>query len=337
MTSGDHEAYLGVDSGGSGLRALLIDRHAGVLGYASGPLASHQVLGIEQAMSRLDTLIEDVCANAQRPRTAMAAAHFALTGDDTSDDHACLAAGLEALLCGLPFTLGNDVWAGLRAGSTSGIGIAVNCGSGTGTVGRNARGESIIFADLGYEFGDSGGGGQMAVDAFRVVIRAWQGRGQPTTLTGSILDLTGQPDVEALYLAMYRRQITRTTQRQATRLVLQAAAAGDAVALGIVRHIGDEMGVAAAAMARRLDLTDAAFPFVLTGGVFRTLRSPLAEAAIARVRETAPRCLPTLPLLMPVAGAALLALDGAGQTVTVDHYRRLQEQGHGWHPEETFE
>jgi len=55
------------------------------------------------------------------------------------------------------------------------------------------------------------------------------------------------------------------------------------------------------------------------------------------VRETAPRCLPTLPLLMPVAGAALLALDGAGQTVTVDHYRRLQEQGHGWHPEETFE
>src|SRR5947209_4086422 len=82
-----------------------------------------------------------------------------------------------------------------------------------------------------------GGGNQSATDAMPAVIRAWQGRGAPTMLTRMILDLTGQPDVGALYMAMYRGWVTRDTRRAATRLVFQAAALGDAVAIGILRRI----------------------------------------------------------------------------------------------------
>ena len=188
-----------------------------------------------------------------------------------------------------------------------------------------------MLPDLGYEFGDAGGGNQIAIDAIRAVIRAWQGRGEPTMLTQMILDLTVQPDVAALYLALYRGRVTRDTRRAATRLVFQAAALGDAVATGILHRIGDELGVAGAAVARRLGMQDVAFPFVLTGGAFRTLSSPLAEATIARLRQTAPRCVPTLPVLMPVAGAALMALDAAERPVTEEHYERLCAQGYGRH------
>jgi N-acetylglucosamine kinase-like BadF-type ATPase len=323
--------FLGVDGGNSGTRALVMDAAGTVLGYGSGGNANHQGQGYDRALHHVATASQEACRAAGITVGEIEAAHFALAGDDVEDDHVRLSAGLEAAMPGLRFTLSNDVWAGLRAGSMSGIGVAVNCGSGCGTVGRNAQGEQVMLPDLGYEFGDAGGGNQIAIDTMRAVIRAWQGRGEPTMLTRMILDLTGQPDVGALYLAMYRGRVTRDTRRAATRLVFQAAALGDAVAIGILRRIGDELGVAGAAVARRLGMQDVAFPFVLTGGAFRTLASPLAEAAIARLRQTAPRCVPTLPLLMPVAGAGLLALDAAARRVTQDHYERLRAQGYGWH------
>jgi hypothetical protein len=43
-----------------------------------------------------------------------------------------------------------------------------------------------------------------------------------------------------------------------------------------------------------------------------------------------------LPLVLPVAGAALLALDGAGRSVGEQHYTELRAQGYGWHPEERY-
>jgi N-acetylglucosamine kinase-like BadF-type ATPase len=325
-----------VDGGASSTRALLVDVAGCVQGYGSGGNANHQGQGYESALRHVGHAVMEACRNADAAPEHIAAAHFALAGDDVPDDHARLMAGLEELLPGVRVTLSNDVWAGLRAGSISGAGVAVNCGSGCGTVGLNARGDAIIIPDLGYEFGDSGGGGQIVTDAFRAVIRAWDGRGEPTALTVGILELTGQADVQALYLAMYRREIRRDVRGAVTRLVFSAAAAGDGVARGILARIGAELGVAGAAVARRLGLQDDAFPFVLTGGVFRTLGSPLARAAIETMQQTAPRCTPTLPLLMPVAGAALLALDAMGRPVGEEHYNRLRSQEYGWHPEETF-
>jgi N-acetylglucosamine kinase-like BadF-type ATPase len=321
--------FLGVDGGNSGTRALVIDAAGTVRGYGSGGSANHQGQGYDRALCHVAMAVQEACRVAGITFREITAAHFALAGDDVEDDHVRLSAGLETAMPGLRFTLSNDVWAGLRAGSTSGIGVAVNCGSGCGTVGCNAQGERLMLPDLGYEFGDAGGGNQIAIDAIRAVIRAWQGRGEPTMLTQMILDLTGQLDVGALYLALYRGRVTRDTRRAATRLVFQAATLGDAVATGILHRIGDELGMAGAAVTRRLGMQDVAFPFVLTGGAFRTLSSPLAEAAVARLRQTAPRCVPTLPVLMPVAGAALMALDAAERPVREDHYERLCAQGYG--------
>jgi hypothetical protein len=80
-----------------------------------------------------------------------------------------------------------------------------------------------------------------------------------------------------------------------------------------------------------------AFDFVLTGGALRTLSSPLVDAAARRLQSLAPSCRPTLPKVMPVAGAALLALERACVPVDAGLFDRLVSQGHGWHPEEVFD
>jgi N-acetylglucosamine kinase-like BadF-type ATPase len=332
----ESQLFLGVDGGYSGSRALLIDRRGCVLGAGLGGNANHAGQGYDSAITRVMDAVRGAMAHASATLSDIAFAQFALAGDDVEDDHTGLCSALEAPFGGVPFQLANDVWAGLRAGSTEGFGVAVNCGSGTGAVGKRPDGTGIIIPDLGYIFGDSGGGNQIGVDAVRAVVRAWDGRGSPTDLTEPILALTEQPSVPALYLAMYRGSIDRSLMPRCTRFVFQAAAKGDVVATAILEHIGDELGVSAGAIARRLQICEGKFPFVLTGGAIRTLKSPLAQAAIDRLRSTAPCCVPTLPRLMPVAGAALMALDGAGIRVTDDHFEYLRSQGQGWHAEEIY-
>ncbi len=326
--------YLGVDGGNSSTRALLTDGGGTVLGYGSNGNSNYQSVGLEAAIKHVLGAVDEACRSAGLPTGRIEYIYFALAGDDVADDHALLMETLQARLPGLAFGLSNDVWAGLRAGSFSGLGVAVNCGSGCGAVGRNARGQNLIIPDVGYIFGDSGGGNQIGVDGVRAVIRAWDGRGEPTMLTPLILESLAQPDEYALYTALHRKHIGTAQIRHITRVVLQASAARDNVATAILRRIGSELGISGAAVVKRLGMESEAFDLVLTGGTFRTLNSALVDAVVERVSAVAPRCRPVLPRLMPVAGAVLLALDAAGCAVTEDHYSRLREQGYGWHPED---
>jgi N-acetylglucosamine kinase-like BadF-type ATPase len=328
--------FLGVDGGSSGTRALLIDCSGKALGLGLSGKANHSPIGYDTAVANVMAAVGQAVYAAGIALTDLDGAFFALAGDDVQDDHDALLNHLVPAMQGIPLELANDVWAGLRAGSIEGAGIAVNCGSGAGGVGKNAAGVRHMIADLGYIFGDSGGGEQIAIDAVRAVIRAWDGRGSSTALTQAILSLTSLPTVDDLYLYLYRGKLDRSLTRQVTRLVFMLAAQGDAVAGAILRRIGDEFGVTACAIARRLGMVDQSFDFVLTGGAIRTLGSPLVEAAVSRLRSVAPGCRPTLPRLMPVGGAALLALDRAGVPVSAGHFEYLVSQGHGWHPEETF-
>src|SRR5262249_48732114 len=142
--------------------------------------------------------------------------------------------------------------------------------------------------------------------------------------------------VEDLYLALYRETVGKNAFRAATRLVFAAAAAGDRVAVSILERVGDELGLSGATIVGRLAMSETPFTFVLTGGAFRNLDSALARAAIARMHAAAPRSILTLPLIMPVAGAALLAMDGSAHPVAAQHYEALRSQGLGWHPDERY-
>jgi N-acetylglucosamine kinase-like BadF-type ATPase len=328
--------YLGVDGGHSGTRAVLLDVHARVHGRGESGHSNYQSVGIERATACIVEAMDRACREASVARDDIALAHFALAGDDVIDDHRILSEVLERLLPGGRARLSNDVWAGLRAGSLSGAGVCVNCGSGCGAVGRNPASDEVIIPDLGYVYGDSGGGGQIAEDAVRAVVRAWDSRGEPTSLTAAVLEATQQPDVGALYLAIYRGLVKPRRLTALTKAVFREAARGDAMARKLLQHIGDELGVAAVAIIKRLGMQQQTFPLVLTGGAFRTVQSMLARAAIDRVQQVASEAQPTLPIVLPVAGAGLLALDAASIGVDSGHYQRLREQGYAWHPEETY-
>ena len=88
--------------------------------------------------------------------------------------------------------------------------------------------------------GDFGGGGSLCIEAFRAVIRAWDGREQPTRLTELLLEHLGYDSVSAMFNDYLDHD--KTPPLSTTKLLFQAAAQGDEVATNILRVQGEELG-----------------------------------------------------------------------------------------------
>ena len=96
------------------------------------------------------------------------------------------------------------------------------------------------------------------------------------------------------------------------KLVIEAAKAGDAVALDILGRAGSELAHCLLAIARKLHMTDSEFPVAYVGGAFKA-----GELLLNPMRLQLQRDLPgaTLqpPKATPVEGAAMMAIRAAQQ------------------------
>jgi N-acetylglucosamine kinase-like BadF-type ATPase len=89
-------------------------------------------------------------------------------------------------------------------------------------------------------------------------------------------------------------------------LVEQARAAGDAVATDLIRRGGQELALAAGAVARALELGGEPFPVVLAGGAFKACPS-LVDTVVGALDLPAARPAPLT--VEPAMGAVALALE----------------------------
>ena len=92
-------------------------------------------------------------------------------------------------------------------------------------------------------------------------------------------------------------------------VVAQAARDGDAVALGLVDDIADELAAFATASIRRLSLEEEPVPVTLAGGLARGAADLLVPRVTELVRAVAPAAHVGVLHAPPVLGAALLGLD----------------------------
>jgi N-acetylglucosamine kinase-like BadF-type ATPase len=158
----------------------------------------------------------------------------------------------------------------------------------------------------------------------RAVMRAWDGRGEPTRLTQAVLEALGLASEEDLLLKLYHAEIDRESLLDLVPLLFTTAAEGDAVARGLVIQMGTEVAVGARAILRRIGLGhEEEVEVVLGGSVFKGQGSLLLETVNRVLHEEFPHAR-LVPLEHePVLGAALLALEAAGVAVTQEVYLRL--------------
>jgi N-acetylglucosamine kinase-like BadF-type ATPase len=168
----------------------------------------------------------------------------------------------------------------------------------------------------GLAMGEGAGGSELVAKAVQAVAHAWTRRGPPTQLTEALLKHTGARDAEGLLEGLCTARIW--LDASAALLVFEVAAAGDAIARGVIRWAGQELGELANAVIRQLEFEALEFDVVLVGSMYEA-GPALIEPMRATVEALAPRARLVRLTSPPVVGAVLLGMQMAGMDVSHIH------------------
>lgn len=241
---------VGVDAGGTGSRAVVVDGGAVVERRDLGPI---NVLLHPDALDRLAGVVTD---------TGAAAAGFGLAGL-RSDEHAREIAAELKTRTGARIAVGDDTDAALAGAFEGKPGIVVIAGTGSGAAGRDAARRTERVGGHGYLLGDEGGGYWVGREAVRAAMRGADGTGPPTALTALVRQaFTSLTDAEQ---QVHQHPTDRELLARLVPAVALAARDGDAEAARILTAAGAYLIELAEAVRTRLG----PLPVAGVGGIFR--------------------------------------------------------------------
>ena len=192
-------AVLAIDGGNSKTDVALVAEDGTLLASARGPGINAHEVGVDQTVLILDAVVKQAAAQLDRrslppsgPSGALARHTVAcLANADLPEEEAEHATAVQAQGWSATATVVNDTFAILRAGLPDGgqrpephWGVAVVCGAGINCVGVAPDGRVTRYLALGTISGDWGGGSGLGLEVLWHAIRAEDGRGPQTALTG---------------------------------------------------------------------------------------------------------------------------------------------------------
>jgi glucosamine kinase len=295
---------LGIDAGATKTVCQLADEEGRVLREARGGGANLQTVGELEVEKVLHRVMEEALGDTGvRP----AAICLGIAGVDREADVAVVQGLLRRIGYRARTLVVNDALIALEAGVGDGPGVIIIAGTGSIAFGRNAAGLAARAGGWGYVLGDEGGGYWLGRLALRAVVRAADGRGPTTALGPRVLAHFGVTRPEELIHEVYARALPPPAIAALARHVEEAAAEGDAVALGLIESAARELVVSARAVIERLRLTAERYPILLSGGLF-TAVPRLVTVLTRQLGEVAPRAEVARLACEPAAGAVRLAL-----------------------------
>ncbi len=310
------ERLLAVDGGASKTDVWLLSADGVRLGVARGEGCNHQLIGMDRAMTALDATVRAAAQDAgiSDPTFPVAGtAVLCLAGLDLPVDEERLVPAVQSRSWAASAIVVNDSMAVLRAGASSGWGVAVVCGSGLNCVGRGPDGSVVRFPSLGELSGDlAAGGSWLGVRALGLALRSRDGRGEPTVLAELVAAHFDRDSVESVLGDVYSGELGFGRLFELARVCMDAAAGGDEVAAQAVGLVADEVAAMIRAAVTRLDVRRDDVEVVLGGGLFDSGYEGFSGRIEAAVHTVAPRARFRRLEAPPVLGAALLALDASG-------------------------
>ncbi len=305
--------FLGIDTGATKSHALIADEYGRVLGFGESGPGNWEVVGWDGMQATLDGIINQATFQAGISRAQISGAGLGLAGYDWPEDYAPHAAIIGQLLPAVPFALVNDAFLGLPAGADAGWGVVVSAGTSCNATGRNPQGQ-IGRLTGSSRFGEYAGSAELVLFALQAVSRAWSLRGPETALEEAFCTAVGAANVPDLLAGLMRGRYHMHAEK--APVVFATAAAGDAVAMELVRWAGHSLGDLACGITRQLEIADLVFDVVLAGSFYKG--SPLIQEAMAEtIHALAPRARLVHLTAPPVIGAVLLGMEQVGVATAV--------------------
>lgn len=310
--TGMTEYVIAADGGNSKTDLVVATTRGEVLARVAGTGTRPYIDGLPATATGLAELARAALDEAGLPPASpVGVASFYLANVDFADEEAAMRAALTAFCLADRLEIHNDTLAVLRAGSARGWGIAVVAGAGINAIGVHPDGREERFLGIGEMSGDWGGGWAVAVAALGAAVRAGDGRGPATELRRVVTAYFGS-DPESVAIAADRGQVSHADLYAFAAAVFDAALEGDAVAVGIVHRLADEVLSFVRALVGRMRVSDHDVEVVLGGGALQARNPLLLDRIRAGVESVAPKASLHVLEISPVVGALSSALAAAG-------------------------
>ncbi len=299
--------FLGIDGGASKTAAVVTDENGTALGTGLAGGSNHLRVGIDTATRNIERAVNIALVEAGMPIREVEYAYCGIAGSDHPDHHERVVDALKVFFPRGNFIVDTDARIALTGAIGFGSGVVVIAGTGSVAFGRNLEGEEARAGGWGPIIGDEGSGYGIARDGLTAIVRAYDGRGAKTTMTDTLCRDYGMCNPGDLPRFVYATTTRTDDIARFGKLVIEAANAGDAVALGILERAGRELGHCVLAVARRLSLVNEPFPVAYVGGAFHAgelLLEPMGKVIVGEARgaHVGP------PQHTPVEGAAMMAV-----------------------------
>jgi len=287
---------MGIDGGGSRVRAVVVTPDLVVIGSAEGGSANPMSAGRDAAARNVQSAIRAALADAHLSPDEIAAAGVGIAGTVTA--RAWARAMVAAALPNAAIRIASDSEIALVGARGERRGVLILAGTGSVAYGVNAAGEAAQVGGWGYLLGDEGSGYWIGLKALQAVARAADGREPPTRLSEPLLSALGLGSAQDLIQWIYTSARTQVIAALAPRVLAEAS---DPAAQQIIAKSVAHLAALGRTVALRLKIESAGYAFA--GGLLGE-PNPVSEGLCAALG------LPSIPVpkYPPVIGAALLAL-----------------------------
>ena len=314
--------FLGVDGGGTKTEFVLVDQDGNLAASYQGPGAYHLEIGIDGVRDVLRDGLTNLFHQAEIDGDAVAYAFFGLPahGEDSAALE-LLDALPEPMLGHRRFRCGNDMvcaWAGSLGGADG-----INIVAGTGSIGYGERrGRTARSGGWGELFGDEGSGYWIGLQGLNIFSRMSDGRLPRGPLHAVFRSAFGlEADLDLCGLIM--NAPARGTIAALSKLVLGAAQAGDASAIGVFDKAARELAAIADAVRSALAFeADEGVALSYSGGVFNA-GALILDPFRRHLEEKFGGYRLQAPIVVPSGGAAIYAAKLAAHPLSAAAIARL--------------
>jgi len=299
-------AVAGVDGGATRTRVVFLATDGTELARAEGPPGLVDPRWPERAGEVVAALVRDAARDAGVP-LPLDALWAGLAGAGRGEPRDGARSALAASGVARVLVVGTDVEAAFGHAFPEGAGILLVSGTGSVALGRSRDGREVRVGGWGALLGDEGSGYSVGLEALRRLVRARDGREEPSSLTARVLEALSLREEEELIA--WASSATKSQVAALVPVVGAAAAAGegaagrilDEAARALLRHV-------LAARDRTGPWASGAPAVALAGGLLEA-GGTLRERVAALIREEG------LPLRAdPVDGALGAARLAGGLT-----------------------
>ena len=304
---------LGVDGGATKTIVQVADLSGEVIAESESGSSNYKSVGIKIAKENINKAISkaiDMLDNLKK--FTFKSACFGLSGNDSCEDRniynkIIFESKIKDYLSSAKTIICNDTRIGLAAGSNSKNGIMIICGTGSNCFGINEEGKEAKVGGWDYILGDEGSGYSIGIKALRALMKAYDGRGESTLLSKTILEDLNIKNISELIKWAYSDSFSKDKIAAIAKTVCRTAKIGDRISIKILEEEAMEAVNSVTVVVNKLNLADKKFDLVFVGNAFKCekyFKSVLMKKLKSKLTK-----INFMPLTKkPVEGAIKLAL-----------------------------